>query len=156
MQTPPMLGNVKVLGNLLAGVFGTPAALSMGRFSETSLELLAGIAPLCGLFFAWLLYVRNPHAMEKFVRLRAVAPVYAFMRSGFAFDKVYGAMFVRPYMLLAAFNRNDFLLFYSSVVAALTGAAHHALYLTQNNRVRWYAAAIAAGAVIALTIGVFS
>ena len=57
---------------------------------------------------------------------------------------------------MARINRADFIDAVYEFLAAITRSCHGLLRLTQTGRIRWYAAGIAAGTVVALGMAVFS
>jgi NADH-quinone oxidoreductase subunit L len=81
-----------------------------------------------------------------------MAGVHAFLFSGWGFDWVYDHALVRPFVTLARINRRDFIDFFYTAVAWLNIGGHRVLSATENGRLRWYAAGIAAGAVIVIAI----
>ncbi|WP_026291773.1 NADH-quinone oxidoreductase subunit L [Marinobacterium rhizophilum] len=73
-------------------------------------------------------------------------------RAGWGFDALYDGLLVRPLLLLARLNRKDLADQPVQFVAWLSGCAHAWLSITQNGRLRRYAAGIAMGAVLVLMV----
>jgi NADH-quinone oxidoreductase subunit L len=73
-------------------------------------------------------------------------------RAGWGFDALYDALLVRPLLLLARLNRKDLADQPVQFVAWLSTRGHAWLSITQNGRLRRYAAGIALGAVLVLTV----
>ena len=69
---------------------------------------------------------------------------------GWAFDVLYDAVIVKPFVALSRINKNDVVDLVFTGTAALSRALHRALALTQSGRIRWYAANMAAGVVVVL------
>ena len=64
------------------------------------------------------------------------------------FDWLYEKLFVRPYVILARRNREDFVDAIYETMARVSRAIHRLLSFTVSGNVRWYVAAIAGGAVL--------
>lgn len=68
------------------------------------------------------------------------------------FDALYDWLFVRPYRWLARVMRNDPVDRGLRVIPLLARLSHDALAATQNGLLRWYAASIVLGALLALAL----
>ncbi len=68
--------------------------------------------------------------------------------NAWGFDLFYDAVIVKPYRALAHLFRNDPVDQGLRIVPLLANLGHGALSLTENGRLRWYAASIALGAVL--------
>jgi len=75
--------------------------------------------------------------------------------SDWAFDWLYDRVFVRPTVALARLNRSDFVDAIYSGIAAVVRLFYLGTAATQNGRLRWYAAGVAAGATILIGIVLF-
>ena len=71
------------------------------------------------------------------------------------FDRLYDRLFVRPFVWAARVNSGDFIDVIFRGVAGFSLAAHRLLSLGQTGRLRWYARAVVAGAIIVLAVAVF-
>ena len=71
-------------------------------------------------------------------------------------DGLYDFLFVRPYKALAAINKNDIVDMPYKGIIALNRMLYVIVSMTQTGQVRWYAAAMAFGAVLVVAIGVLS
>lgn len=160
-MTLPMvvLAALSLTGGLLEPeIVGGPSFLS--RFLESALPLPRGhvnldmewalegvvIAAVAGgLAVAYAAYRRG--------RTRAAPRL---VEAGWGFDRLYDLLLVRPYQRLAHYNRNDFVDAIYLAIADLLRRGHHGLSATENGKVRRYAAAIAAGAVLVVAITVLA
>ena len=107
---------------------------------------------LIGLAVAWSLWVRRPAADPG----GPASPLRAFVASGWAFDRVYAAVLTRPYGAFARANATDGIdAFYRAVASGCRTLAGW-IRLTQNGRMRWYAAALGAGTVVAIYLVVYA
>lgn len=73
-------------------------------------------------------------------------------RAGWGFDALYDGLLVRPLLLLARLNRKDLADQPVQFLAWLSMRGHAWLSIAQNGRLRRYAAGIALGAVLVLTV----
>src|SRR5262249_40639232 len=113
---------------------------------ETGSSVAAAIAFLAGLGLA-AVYVRRP--------LAASNPLRCLWSAGWGFDWLYDRLFVRPVVWAAHVNRGDAIDSIYDGVAATTKAGYRALALTETGNLRWYAAAIAGGAVLFVAVVMF-
>jgi len=113
---------------------------------ETSSSIAAAIAFLVGLGLA-AVYVRRP--------LAAANPLRRLWHAGWGFDWLYDRLFVRPVVWAARVNRGDAIDSVYDGVAAITKAGYRALAVTETGNLRWYAAAIAGGAVLFVAVVMF-
>jgi NADH-quinone oxidoreductase subunit L len=115
------------------------------------LAFATAAVPIVGLVVGWLLFVRwtTWRAFAESSLGRAAA---SFLRRGWGFDVLYDALFVKPFVTLARVNKSDVVDLLFTATAAASRGLHHALAATQSGRVRWYAANMAAGVVLALLL----
>jgi NADH-quinone oxidoreductase subunit L len=154
LQVPRSLGNLPVLRNFLRLVLPAPAA-GTRTGPETLLEIASIVVVLFGLFLAYLMYLRFRARTGALSKTPAGEKASAFLFSGFGFDWIYDRMFVRPLGWLARVNKGDVIDLPYRGLAALSRAGNSILSRTQTGQLRWYAAAVAAGTIIALAVAVF-
>jgi NADH-quinone oxidoreductase subunit L len=178
IELPGPLGNLPAFSNFLAPILppGIPEGGAAGL--EAWLEFDAAAASLAGLALAWWFFLRRPAWTARAAASPAGAALARFWSGGWGFDWVYERVFIRPYIYLAALDKDDIFdwlaenllarpyraiarLSRDDVIDALfTGvaranaAANRALSLTQNGLLRWYVAGAAAGAIILLATAV--
>ncbi len=75
-------------------------------------------------------------------------PLARFLTAGWGFDWLYDRLFVRPFIWLSRINARDVVDRISDGVGGLFILLSRAFRLTQNGKVRWYAAGLAAGAAL--------
>lgn len=156
-----------------------PAA-SHSHVDEPGWLVLAGaVVPLAGLGVAWVLWGRPSPVMRE---IPGQAAVIRFARTGEGIDVLYDRLFVQPFRFLTWLTRHDILDYAitgagrltrtasTSVLRARTAFlgtltlwgtsgirwADHLMGQIQNGRVRWYAAWIAGGLCVALTMALLS
>ncbi len=131
-------------GGLISLPLSAVLPVQSGEESGHLPELVAVAAGLAGIALAWFWYGRSPQAAPAEQGLRAWA------KSGWGFDALYDALFVRPLYGLARLNRADVVdQAYGLLVRLLVGL-HRGTLRLQTGRLGWYAVAMALGMVLLL------
>jgi len=107
-------------------------------------EIVAVLAGLGGIALAWHWYGRGATTLPSGSALQALA------KSGWGFDALYDTLLVRPLYALAGVNRLDIVDRFYGAVAHGFMQLHKLALRPQTGRLRWYAAAMAVGAVVLL------
>ncbi len=155
VELPKTLGNLPLFTDFMRPVFPGTAPVTSTGGDELTLQIIASIISLAGIFMAWLFFLRRPQDAEKLAQTPAVASLRRFWLSGWGFDRLYDTLFVRPYIRAARANKDDFIDSGYTELARFNRAVHHVLSFTQTGSIRWYAMGIAIGAVVFLGIIVF-
>jgi NADH-quinone oxidoreductase subunit L len=158
-----LLGGVAGVPDLLDAVAGIrsfyhlphaaiPAAMREFSFrgSKAYFQAIYAATAFAGIALAYILYHRRPRYAEAIVSTSPGRLVHQGLLAGWGFDWVYRRIFVVPYMALAQFNRGDFVNAIYGGLALFSRGLHLYLSVTVTGNVRWYVAAIAAGAIIVL------
>lgn len=149
-ETPSILGGVDLFTGFLSPVFGPDVSSA----EEPGVLMAGAAAPLAGLAAAWLLYTRR-EAVERL----SMRPVYQALKrlwlSGWGFDKAYGFLFTRPYLWVVSNLKGEPVDSPFMLVARASGYLNFLLARTQTGKVRFYAAGITVGALLALSAAVF-
>jgi len=111
--------------------------------TEWILQLISEAASLLGIPVAWLVYRRGRSSVPA-----PAAGVAHYLQNGWGFDWLYDRLFVRSFVWLARINTRDVVDRIFDGVGGLFMLLSRAFRWTQNGRVRWYAAGLAAGAVL--------
>ncbi len=136
----PLLGFLnRTLPPMIEGHTGMPEMLS---------GAIAALAFLVGLGAAYLFFMRKPAYAASLIRFGALRRLHALWFADWGFDWLYDQTLVRPFVWIATANQRDVVDDVFTAIARWNQAAHRALSLTETGRLRWYAAAIGAGAVI--------
>jgi NADH-quinone oxidoreductase subunit L len=123
-------------------------ALPAGTMAETPqrtewiLQVVSEAASLLGIPVAWLVYRRSRKEQP------AAGVIARFLQGGWGFDWLYDRLFVRPFVWLSRINVRDVVDRLPDGVGGLLMLLSRAFRWTQGGRVRWYAAGLAAGAVL--------
>ncbi|HEK0153768.1 NADH-quinone oxidoreductase subunit L [Pseudomonas aeruginosa] len=136
--TPPLAG---VLPESVGHAGGEP---------KHSLELASGAIAIAGILLAALLFL----GQRRFVSALAKSAPGRFFGTwwyhAWGFDWLYDKLFVKPYLLLCQLLGRDPIDRTLGVVPFSVRGGHNLLSLTENGRLRWYAASLVGGAAILL------
>jgi NADH-quinone oxidoreductase subunit L len=139
----------------IAGALPAMHEAATAAMTETGSTIAAAAAFLIGLAAAWFFYLRRPALAAAMAANPAGAALHRFWFSDWGMDWLYDHLFVRPVVWLARTNKQDFIDLIYSGLAILSRWTWRALSLTEDGRMRWYAAGIAAGTVIFVAIAMF-
>jgi NADH-quinone oxidoreductase subunit L len=163
VEIPATLGGRPHFSEFLSHTFHGSHALHGGAESQaghahalSTEALFQGIASataILGIVLAGALYWKG-RASEESALPGLPRSIDRFWFSGFGFDALYDALFVRPIGTMARINRADFLDLLFRALAAAARFGNIELARTQTGRLRWYAAALALGAAVVLTAAV--
>jgi NADH-quinone oxidoreductase subunit L len=133
----------------LAGVL--PAAPGAeGGSTELEITVLSGAVGIAGILLTAFVFFTKPHALTAFAASPVAQTVRRFWFSAFGFDWLYDRLLVKPFLWLVQVNRNDVFDQAISTVPTMLTWVNVLSTRTQTGRMRWYAATMAAGAVLIL------
>jgi len=121
---------------------------------EFVFQILGASASVAGLVIAYILYLKKTVANRP-ESSGVAAFINRIAASGFGFDRLYNALLVRPFIRITTINRDDFIDLLYSGIGWYSELLNELLVRTQSGRIRWYAAAIACGAVLITALAVF-
>ena len=152
INLPPTFGNHLWLEQLLRSVLPPTVLTHPTTRGELALEAASAFASLFGIYLAYVLFLRAParaHAVERRPVPTAIA---RFWQADWGFDRLYDALFVRPYVWFSYTNRHDVVDLLYTGIGWVSLRFNRGLSYTQNGRVRRYATGLAIGAVILIAI----
>jgi len=153
IETPKSFGSVHLFSSFIASALpGTQP--EMGAALELNLALASELLSLVGIVLAYLLARGQARAYVE-GRMGSGSAIHRFWFSGWGFDWLYARLFTRPYEWIARINQGDVVDWIARGPSAATAALYRALRKTQNGRLRWYATALGAGAVIIIAVAIF-
>ncbi|HBO4385634.1 TPA: NADH-quinone oxidoreductase subunit L [Pseudomonas aeruginosa] len=133
----------------LAGVLPESVGHAGGE-AKHSLELASGAIAIAGILLAALLFL----GQRRFVSALAKSAPGRFFGTwwyhAWGFEWLYDKLFVKPYLLLCQLLGRDPIDRTLGVVPFSVRGGHNLLSLTENGRLRWYAASLVGGAAILL------
>lgn len=150
LQMPAALAPVTIFSDFLSRSLPPLRGVPVSFTTEVILFLDAMIMPVLGIAAAWWLYLRRPGLPERWAGTAAGSALRRFWHSGWGFDGLYGAVFVRPFTSFARLNRDDAVDLIYGGLAWYSAGLSSLLTRTQSGRLRRYAIGIVAGVVIAL------
>jgi NADH-quinone oxidoreductase subunit L len=134
----------------LAGVLPADPGKTGGESSKHLLEFASGAVAVAGIAIAAWLYLGERRLVTAIAKSGIGRALTGLWYNAFGFDALYDLLFVKTYLAIVNFNRRDFIDAIIGLIPRLTKLGHDTLSITENGRVRWYAATIAGGAVILL------
>ncbi|MGH9516414.1 MAG: NADH-quinone oxidoreductase subunit L [Terriglobales bacterium] len=152
VNLPPSLGNEPLFTRLLNTALPSVEQGRSGLLTEMRSEGFITLAFLIGLGIAYLLYHRRRQWADVLVAIPAGKALHEFWFADWGFDWLYDKVFVQPVLWFARADKGDVIDEFYNGVAKLSELLYRALSLTENGRVRWYAAGIAAGTVVFIAI----
>ncbi|MBI4526484.1 MAG: NADH-quinone oxidoreductase subunit L [Deltaproteobacteria bacterium] len=122
---------------------------------ERTLEIIAGLTSIIGMVIAYLLFLRYRPLTDRLTATAVGWALHRYWFMGWGFDWLYDTLLVRPYVWIARVNKGDIFELFYGILTGVSRACYFALSGTETGHVRWYATAIAMGAVIVVAMMVF-
>lgn len=138
------------IGALITPPLQNVLPASAGQDNEAlkhQLEFISAGIALSGVALAALLYLGKRRWVTALSNQGLSKLLAAWWRNAWGFDYLYERLFVKPFVTLARYNRQDCVDTVVGLVPASAKLAHRLLSLTQNGQTRWYAVSISAGAL---------
>jgi NADH-quinone oxidoreductase subunit L len=156
LELPGTLGHITLFSDFLHTALPALPTVHADIDKELFAQLLAAAIALLGIALAYLVFGWRPRIAAALARAPVTSAVYRWWYTGWGIDWLYDLAVVRPFVTLARLNRNDLIdALYQGVVVGFR-LLHNRLALLQTGKVRWYAASMAAGAVVVIALVVFS
>jgi NADH-quinone oxidoreductase subunit L len=150
IELPASIGNIHLFSNLVDNSLPLPA-IKPGVSGELLFQSLSAIIALSGIYFAYLIYFKNPSLSEPYSH----SGINKFFEKGWGFDKLYDTLFVKPIVWLSLIDKNDFFDLWNIGLYRLALLFNRLLSITQNGKVRWYLLSFAIGITIIMTYMLF-
>jgi NADH-quinone oxidoreductase subunit L len=155
VEIPAWMGNVPAFTNFLRPVLPVVRERRATFMAELTSELFIFIAFLAGLSLAYLFFYRKRTLAESFTAKTLGRRIHRWWFTDWGMDWLYQTLFVGPVLWFARADEHDFVDFFYDGIAATCRAGWRVLRLSENGRVRWYAASIAVGTVIFIILVIF-
>jgi NADH-quinone oxidoreductase subunit L len=126
-----------------------------GGLTETGSEAIAGLLFLAGLYLAYLFHLQKRSLADSLVANPIGRALHEWWFAGWGFDWVYDKAFVQPFIWVANVNKSDFVDKFYTGIGRMAEASYRSLSSTETGRVRAYATAMAAGAVVFMAVVLF-
>jgi NADH-quinone oxidoreductase subunit L len=152
-----VLGLLALVGGLLQIPLDSVFPGPIERESHSALaDIITVAAPIAGLLIAVLFYLPGRTSVLSLPSIEWLKPVRRFWYDGWAFDRLYGRLWVRPFKKAAELNKNDVVDTGYEGLARLARNLHRIASASQNGRIRRYAASMGFGAVLILALSLLS
>jgi NADH-quinone oxidoreductase subunit L len=151
-------GYVKTpFSNYLGTVLHWDSTVTHGvSFGENTSEAITSLVFLLGASLAYMLFLRRRQWAASMVSRPMGNLLHRFWLSDWGMDWLYDRIFVRPVVWMARIGKGDLVDAFYAGVGRLNEIARRGVSRTQSGKLRWYAAAIAAGAIILIGVVIFS
>lgn len=126
--------------------------LKEGVPAEIIFQLIAVVVTLSGIYVGYLLYYRNKALIEQWKQSSALMGLRNFLFSGWGFDQLYDAVFVRPFVWLTRINKTDVFDQLNAGIAWVSQRFNQWFSLSQNGSLRWYVVGVLVGILFILTL----
>jgi len=150
VELPHTLGHVSLFSQFLETALPKLPDPGEVASAEIYLQCIAIIVSLSGIAVAYFTVLHRPVWSTALAKSYVGRLFHSLWYHGWGFDWVYEQLFVTPFTWVARINRGDFVDLVYVSIAGVTRFSHSMLRLSQNGRVRWYAAGVAVGSVFIL------
>src|SRR5690606_2924259 len=159
VETPASLGHVSLFSDFIESALPAAPEADSGA-AEVLLELAAAAVSLAGIAVAYWLFFPGRRGAARAHGDAARTPerppwplaLDRLLLSGWGFDRLYDAVFVRPFVRAATRLRGDLVGRIYDGIAASLRAAWRGAADSQTGELRWYAAGMLAGLVVVLAV----
>lgn len=126
-----------------------------GGADKISLEIASGAIALAGILLAALLFLGKRRFVAGIAQSAPGRFLSAWWFAAWGFDWLYDKVFVQPYLLLCRLLGSDPIDRSLRLLPLFARSGNALLASSQTGQIRWYAASIAAGAVLVLAVILF-
>ena len=126
--------------------------LKAGAGSEFIFQLIAVATTLLGVYTGYELYYRRKTIIEEWKQSPVMAGLRDFFYEGWAFDRMYHFLFVRPFVFITELNKADLFDNISAGVSTAAARLNRFFSFSQNGSLRWYVAGILFGIIFIVTL----
>jgi NADH-quinone oxidoreductase subunit L len=151
IELPHTLGHVELFSGFLNPVLPSIELKPGVETSEWTMQLTAAALCLIGIYVAYFFYMKRTDLRAELKRSMIVLNRFWF--SGWGFDTLYDALFVKPFVYVAQVNKNDIVDRIYEGIVNISNFFHDVFARTQNGVMRWYIMGIVIGAIFVLSIG---
>lgn len=153
IELPHTLGHFTLFSDYLSPLLPSVALKDGIESTEWTIQLVTAALALGGVYFAYILYVKQPKLSDEIKS--STFELHQFWFRGWDFDALYNFVFVRPFVYLSRINKNDVIdQFYTGLVQ-ITEYFNSTFVKTQSGILRWYVMGIVVGAILIITISLF-
>jgi len=154
-DSPTIFRHRTLFTDVLQTALPAPRVVTTSLKTELTMQMITGAVALGGILLAAIVFLRRPRAASEANQPAWWQAVYRLWFAGWGLDWLYDRGLVQPFVWLARANRDDVVDALYTGIARLSQRANRLLSQTQTGQVRWYAASMAAGAVLTVALVVF-
>lgn len=150
IELPHTLGHVQLFTDFLNPVLPVVEINEALAPQEWIVQLAAAAVTFGGIYLAWLFYVQQPglvHPVKTYF-----SGLHQYWFNGWAFDWLYNALIVWPFVKVSALNKNDVADKLAEGLVAASNYFHRVFAWTQSGIMRWYMMGIVIGTIMVVTI----
>jgi NADH-quinone oxidoreductase subunit L len=151
IELPHTMGHVELFSDFLKPVLPVISLRPGTETSEWIMQLTAAALCLIGIYVAYFFYRKRTDLRGELKSSMIVLNRFWF--SGWGFDSLYNAVFVKPFVYLARVNKNDAVDRVYEGVVKTVNFFNTVFAQTQNGVMRWYIMGIVIGAIFILSLG---
>jgi NADH-quinone oxidoreductase subunit L len=158
METPRSLGQIALFSRFMQPALPAAEPIQATQATmtaEVTEQIILVAVALAGMGLAYVLFLRRRDLPEAIAQTTIGVAMSRFLFDGWRFDALYDRFVVRPFLRMAAINRNDGIDRVYAGIAQLNRWLHGLLHRTQTGHVRWYATVMAAGAIVIVALALF-
>ena len=155
VNLPAWLGNKPALENFLQLALPALNETRAGSFSELGSEAVVTLALIAGVFLAWLLFLKKREWADAISAPAVSRMLHRLWFSDWGMDWLYDHALVQPVNWFARADKSDWVDLINTGIAELCLVSYRGLRMTENGKVRWYAAGVALGTVIFIALVLF-
>jgi NADH-quinone oxidoreductase subunit L len=156
VELPKALGNVQFFSELMSAALPVAEHGALSTETEVLLLIFAMVVSLLGILIAYVVFLQRPGLPTALARTSLGGALSRFWFEGWEFDRLYAALFVRPFLWVARVNQDDVVDHIYRGLARLCRLLYRVLHETQTGQVRWYAAVLATGSLAIVALAMFS
>jgi NADH-quinone oxidoreductase subunit L len=132
-----------------------PETKELATSTERNLQMSAAAISIVGILLAYYFFLREPGLVRRLAMTPVGAALHRFWFVGWGFDWVYDNLIVGTYVRVSRANRSDVFDLPIRGAALISQGGNIALSWSETGQLRWYAASVAFGAIVAIGIVVF-
>jgi NADH-quinone oxidoreductase subunit L len=156
IELPDVWAHMQIFTNFIHAALPPVSLEKISPTAEFISETISGAVALLGLYIAYILFFRKRSTADALAKNPVGSLLHRLWFADWGFDWIYDTLLVHPYKWFARINKNDFIDAIYGGLATVSEIANRILSTTQTGHVRWYAAGVAAGAIIVIAILVLS
>jgi len=154
IEWPHNLMHITLFSDFVQKVLPT-TVLKQNVPEEIILQGIAALFTLLGIYSGYALYYGSSPLLQQWKESSTTMGLRNFFYKGWAFDQLYDAVFVKPFVYITRINKSDIFDRLNQTIAAVSRWLNQGLSVTQSGSLRWYVAGVLIGIIFILTLQLF-